>query len=101
MGFSLPLSWTIEFWRSQSRPMRFLGSWRQQPFGLQRKMDEAPVYEAISELLRLIPRLGPINAKDGECQTLARGFELPAGREERSNEGWRFTDERGDEMIEG
>ncbi|MDR0966643.1 MAG: hypothetical protein LBM75_09135 [Myxococcales bacterium] len=29
----------------------------------------------------------------------ARGFELPDGSEERSNEGWRFTDKWGDGII--
>jgi hypothetical protein len=31
----------------------------------------------------------------------ARRRELPDGSEERSNDGWRFTDERGDGIIEG
>jgi hypothetical protein len=53
------------------------------------------------KLKRTCPSIRTEQREGWEMSVEARGFELPGGSEERSKEDWRFTDERGDGIIEG
>jgi hypothetical protein len=55
----------------------------------------------VSNLVRTYPSIRSEQREGRGKPEEVRGFEPPEGSEERSNEGWRFTDKRGDGIIDG